>query len=347
MRWAEFDPATGELPPATSPTCSSERTRLVAVTGRVQPDRHPARPSPAIAALAHDAGALLLRRRRAPAPRTRRSTCAALGADFYACSPYKFLGPHLRRRSPPARTCWRRSARTSCCRRPTPCPSGSSWAPCPTSCWPGRRRRSTSWPRWRRRRGGSRRERLRRVDGAPWRSTRTSCGRTGGAARASCPASRLWSRAASRTPTLLFTFDGRGGRRRLPLPGRARRQRARRPFYALEASRWLGLGDTGGLRVGLAPYTDAADVDRLLDGPAGVPLGPLTRGQGIPSPGRWPAAGRGRRTIGRTLRGGVQPLVVGRGVAADVQQVVVGGLADHRRRDAGHHGAAAGSACPG
>ncbi|MHB8506867.1 MAG: hypothetical protein ACYDEN_14315, partial [Acidimicrobiales bacterium] len=35
-------------------------------------------------------------------------------------------------------------------------------------------------------------------------------------------------------------------------------------FYALEPSRWLGLGDTGGLRVGLAPYTDDEDVDRLL-----------------------------------------------------------------------------------
>ena len=37
-------------------------------------------------------------------------------------------------------------------------------------------------------------------------------------------------------------------------------------FYAIEASRWLGLGDTGGLRVGLAPYNDDADVDRLLSG---------------------------------------------------------------------------------
>jgi selenocysteine lyase/cysteine desulfurase len=37
-------------------------------------------------------------------------------------------------------------------------------------------------------------------------------------------------------------------------------------FYAIEASRWLGLGDTGGLRVGLAPYNDDRDVDRLLAG---------------------------------------------------------------------------------
>ena len=37
-------------------------------------------------------------------------------------------------------------------------------------------------------------------------------------------------------------------------------------FYAYEASRHLGLGDTGGLRIGLAPYTDDDDVDRLLAG---------------------------------------------------------------------------------
>jgi selenocysteine lyase/cysteine desulfurase len=37
-------------------------------------------------------------------------------------------------------------------------------------------------------------------------------------------------------------------------------------FYAIETSRWLGLGDAGGLRVGLAPYSTEAEVDRLLDG---------------------------------------------------------------------------------
>lgn len=40
-------------------------------------------------------------------------------------------------------------------------------------------------------------------------------------------------------------------------------------FYALEASRRLGLGDEGGLRIGLAPYNSAEDVDRLLDALSG------------------------------------------------------------------------------
>jgi selenocysteine lyase/cysteine desulfurase len=36
-------------------------------------------------------------------------------------------------------------------------------------------------------------------------------------------------------------------------------------FYAYEPARRIGLGDAGGLRIGLAPYTDDADVDRLLE----------------------------------------------------------------------------------
>jgi len=35
-------------------------------------------------------------------------------------------------------------------------------------------------------------------------------------------------------------------------------------FYALEPARWLGLGDEGAVRVGIAPYTDTSDVDRLI-----------------------------------------------------------------------------------
>ena len=35
-------------------------------------------------------------------------------------------------------------------------------------------------------------------------------------------------------------------------------------FYAWEPSHHLGLGETGGLRIGLAPYTTEDDIDRLL-----------------------------------------------------------------------------------
>ncbi|HEY3810055.1 MAG TPA: hypothetical protein VGL49_01380 [Acidimicrobiales bacterium] len=39
-------------------------------------------------------------------------------------------------------------------------------------------------------------------------------------------------------------------------------------LYALEPSRWLGLGDAGAVRIGIAPYTDQSDVDRLIAGVA-------------------------------------------------------------------------------
>ncbi|WP_086865648.1 cysteine desulfurase-like protein, partial [Amycolatopsis lexingtonensis] len=93
VRWADFDPATGELDPAAITSLLSDRTRLVAVTAAsnllgTRPDL------PAIAAAVHDAGALLYVDGVHLTPHAAVDV-TALGADFYACSPYKFLGPHL------------------------------------------------------------------------------------------------------------------------------------------------------------------------------------------------------------------------------------------------------------
>ncbi len=57
-----------------------------------------------------------------------------------------------------------------------------------------------------------------------------------------------------------------GRRRRPPLPRRPGVNAPAGSFYALGPSEALGLGVAGGLRIGLAPYTDADDVQRLLDG---------------------------------------------------------------------------------
>jgi selenocysteine lyase/cysteine desulfurase len=83
---------------------------------------------------------------------------------------------------------------------------------------------------------------------------------------AGLPGVRLWSRAAHRTPTLLLTLDGRDAADAYQFLAERGVNAPAGSFYALEASRWLGLGDAGGLRVGLAPYTDRDDVDRLLTG---------------------------------------------------------------------------------
>jgi selenocysteine lyase/cysteine desulfurase len=75
----------------------------------------------------------------------------------------------------------------------------------------------------------------------------------------------LHSRARHRTPTLLLTFAGRSTTEAYRfLAGRGVNAPAG-AFYAYEPARRIGLPD-GGLRVGLAPYNDEGDVDRLLDG---------------------------------------------------------------------------------
>jgi selenocysteine lyase/cysteine desulfurase len=76
----------------------------------------------------------------------------------------------------------------------------------------------------------------------------------------------LWSRAARRTPTLLVTFADRPAADAYRFLAERGVNAPAGSFYAIEASRRLGLGDAGGLRIGLAPYTDDDDVDRLLDG---------------------------------------------------------------------------------
>ncbi len=92
VRWAEFDVETGELPVESFDDLLSERTRLVAVTAAsnaigTRPD------VAAITGRAHAAGALTYVDGVHATPHGPIDV-AALGADFYACSTYKFFGPH-------------------------------------------------------------------------------------------------------------------------------------------------------------------------------------------------------------------------------------------------------------
>src|SRR6476660_7896293 len=92
VRWADFDPATGELPPEAVEAVVTDRTRLVAVTAAsnligTRPDLT------AIAELVHAAGALLWVD-GVHATAHVLTHVPASGADFWVCSPYKFLGPH-------------------------------------------------------------------------------------------------------------------------------------------------------------------------------------------------------------------------------------------------------------
>jgi cysteine desulfurase family protein (TIGR01976 family) len=93
VRWAEADPATGELPVPQYADLVGSRTRLVAVTAAsnvlgTRPD------VAAIAGIAHAAGALCYVDGVHATPHVPVDV-AGLGADFYATSAYKWAGPHV------------------------------------------------------------------------------------------------------------------------------------------------------------------------------------------------------------------------------------------------------------
>jgi cysteine desulfurase family protein (TIGR01976 family) len=93
VRWAEFDPETGELPVEAFEGVIGERTRVVAFTAAsnaigTRPDVR------AIADRVHAAGALTYVDGVHATPHGPIDI-TALGADFYACSTYKLFGPHV------------------------------------------------------------------------------------------------------------------------------------------------------------------------------------------------------------------------------------------------------------
>jgi cysteine desulfurase family protein (TIGR01976 family) len=93
LRWAEIDVTSGELPVEQFDTLVTDRTRLVAVTAASNvlgtlPDL------PAIARIVHREGALLYVDGVHATPHFPIDV-AALGADFFATSAYKWCGPHV------------------------------------------------------------------------------------------------------------------------------------------------------------------------------------------------------------------------------------------------------------
>ncbi len=93
LRWADIDPKTCELPAEQYDALIGGRTRLVAVTAASNATG--TRPDVArIAEIAHGAGALVHVDGVHATPHGPVDY-QALGADLYACSAYKWYGPHL------------------------------------------------------------------------------------------------------------------------------------------------------------------------------------------------------------------------------------------------------------
>ena len=269
VRWAEFDPATGELLPEHIEAVLSPRTRLVAVTAAsnligTMPDL------PAVARLAHGVGALL----HVDAVHYASHAVvdpAALGADTLVCSPYKFLGPHLGVLA--ARPEFLETLRPDKLLPSSDAvPERFELGTLPYELLAGTRAAVDFLAGLEPDAHGGRRERL-VASFAALETHEDALRRRIEAGLADLGAVTVHSRAARRTPTLLFTVAGLS-------PAEVYRRLAERgvdapagTFYALEASRRLGLGDEGAVRVGLAPYSSADDVDRLLTALADLTTG--------------------------------------------------------------------------
>ncbi len=260
VRWIDFDPATAELTPDDVARVLSDRTRLVAVTGAsnligTRPDLS------AIATLVHDRGALLsvdgvhLTAHAA-------IDVTALGADFYTCSPYKFLGPH----------CGVLAAGSDLLQTVHPdkllpatdaVPERFEFGTLPYELLAGVTAAVDFLAGLDRSASGGRRDRLIASLAAVAEHEdrlreRIEVG------LAEIPGVTVHSRASRRTPTLLVTVDGRDAADAYRFLAARDINAPAGSFYALEPSRRLGLGDTGGLRIGLAPYNTDGEIDRLL-----------------------------------------------------------------------------------
>ena len=82
----------------------------------------------------------------------------------------------------------------------------------------------------------------------------------------SLPGITIYSKAKNHTPTAYFNFAGVEGSDLYRFMASKKVNLPAHNFYALEVSRALGLGDTGAIRAGLAPYSTKDDVDRLISG---------------------------------------------------------------------------------
>jgi cysteine desulfurase family protein (TIGR01976 family) len=260
VRWAEFDPATAELPAEAVAEVLSPRTRLVAVTaasnllGTCPPVR-------AITDLAHDAGALTYVD-GVHATAHLPVHVDALGADFFTCSPYKFLGPHCGvLAAAPALLDGLHPQKLL----PSPdvVPERYELGTLPYELLAGTTAAIDFLAGLGT--GETRRDRILTALGAIGAHEDRLRERIE-QGLAELPGVTVLSRAAHRTPTLLVTFADRDPAAAYAFLAERGVHAPAGAFYALEPSRRLGLGDTGSLRIGLAPYVDDGDVDRLLAG---------------------------------------------------------------------------------
>ncbi|WP_206445636.1 cysteine desulfurase-like protein [Agrococcus sp. KRD186] len=289
VRWLPLDAATAELDLSALDEIVNERTRLVAVTAAsnllgTKP------PVARIAARAHEMGALVYVDGVHCAAHASVDT-AALGADFFVCSPYKLYGPHcaalaadpalLETLQPdkllpstnevperfelgtlPYEIMAGATAAVDFIASLAPGSGGGAAGAGAAGADAAGAGAAGS--------GATRRERLIAANEAIDEHELRLRGRIEEGLASFGDRVTLHSVARERTSTLFFTFADRDpfdayrflAERDIVAP--AGTFYAHEPFQALK--RGLGLSAEAGVRVGLAPYNDDAEIDRLLTG---------------------------------------------------------------------------------
>ena len=258
VRWVDFDPHTGELHPDALAAQLSERTRSVAVTAASNligtiPDL------PAVADLAHRVGGLL-HVDAVHYSAHRLPDLGALGADTLVCSPYKFFGPHLGVLAAEP-TLLETLRPDKLLPASDVVPERFELGTLPYELLAGTTATVdylaglTDAPGNRRARLTAAYEALREHERRLLTRLETGLAELG---------ATVYSRARTRTPTLLFDLPGSPATEVAETLAGHDVNAPAGHFYALEASRHLGLGDNGAVRAGLAAYTSDEDVERLL-----------------------------------------------------------------------------------
>lgn len=261
LRWIDFDPATGHLDVSDVEAVINERTKLVAITAAsnligTRPD------IPAISKAVHEVGGLLYVDGVHNTPHAVVDF-AAMGADFYGCSPYKFFGPHIGvmtaspalletlhpdKLLPSTETVPERFELGTL---PYELLAGITAAvDFIADMVPGT---------------GSRRERIVASQSAADEHEHALNHRLREGLQAMDNVT-MYSNARLKTPTELFSLAGINSERVYEFLAERKINAPASSFYAIECSRHLGLGDDGAIRAGLAPYNNVDEIDRLLEG---------------------------------------------------------------------------------
>lgn len=222
---------------------------------------------PTIAATAHETGALVYVDGVHYTPHAFVDM-TALGADFYACSPYKFLGPHLGMLAA-APALLEELHPDKLLPSTDVVPERFEFGTLPYESMAGTTAAvdflADLVPG-----SGSRRARLAASFEALEQHELTLLSQLDNGLARLPGVTRYGDPDRRRTPTTLFTV------RDVP-PAEVYRKLGERgvnapagTFYAYECARVLGIEETGAVRAGIAPYTDKSDVDRLLEAVADI-----------------------------------------------------------------------------